>query len=138
MAEDGKTTAEAPLQPLVVTVIGTGTGNGGPAPLVTGTEAVTPLSHQPNLLTLVVSPLTAIGVRFISQFLTSIGGFLTLAMVPAGDNAVLKAIQAADFLTLVYTAAGLSLAPAGLDLIKNLATIFGKLENKYPIMTGNV
>jgi len=100
--------------------------------------ATTAAAHQPNLLVTVISPIMALVVRFAFQFTTSIVSFLSLKMVPAGSNEVLQAIHAVDFVTLLYTAAGLSLAPAGYDLLKNLVTIFGRLEQKYPLLTGNV
>lgn len=133
-----KQTESAPLPPVPVTVIGTGAITGGPAPMTTGTVATTAAAHQPNLLVTVISPVVAITVRFGFQFLTSMLSFLSLKMVPSGGNEVLQAIHAVDFGTLLYTAAGLSLAPAGYDLIKNLITIFGRLEQKFPLMTGNV
>jgi hypothetical protein len=43
-----------------------------------------------------------------------------------------------DLGDLVTKSAIAALAPAAIDLGKNLITIFGKLEGKYPLLTGNV
>jgi hypothetical protein len=120
-----------PLPPVAVTVIG-GTGDGG-APLTSGTIATTP-DHQPNLVTTVITPIAAIVVRFVNQFLTSLVGLVMAGMTPAGG----RVLQADDFLHLVLTCAGLSVAGAGLGLLKDLVTIFGRLEGKYPLLTGSV
>lgn len=126
-----KVTESTELRPVAVTVIGTGPVAAGPAPLQTGVVATTPAQHQPNLLVTVVSPLMAIAVRFVNNYLTILVGLIAAGMTS-------DVIPSADFASLVLKCAGLSVAGAGLGLLKDLVTIFGKLEGKYPLLTGNV
>jgi hypothetical protein len=46
--------------------------------------------------------------------------------------------KANGFGHLVLTCAGLSVAGAGFGLLKELVTVFGRLEGKYPLLTGSV
>ena len=99
--------------------------------VASGTVAVTPQPNQPNLVVRLVTPLTAITVRFVNTFLTGLVGILTGAMAT-------NVIQATDFVHLVYKCAGLAVAGAGMGLLKDLVTIFGKLEQTNPLLTGSV
>lgn len=126
---DDKFIAPEALDPVSVTIVGTGTGDG----VVKGTIGVTP-PHQANLVVNVVSPIVALAVRFANIFATTLLGLLGAAVTPAGH----EMLGAGDFNKLLINCASLSLAPAVLDLLKNLITIFGRLENKYPLLTGNV
>lgn len=94
--------------------------------IVTGTVAKTP-SGQPNLLVNVVPPVVALVVRFANMFLTAFLGALGAGAIGAAPS---------DWTWKV--AAGVALGAAVLDLVKNLITIFGKLENKYPLATGSI
>lgn len=123
-----KMSAPAVMNPVTVSIIG-GTGDG----TVMGTVAVTP-HDQPNLVLNVVSPLVALVVRFGNVFATTLLGLLTAAISPAGA----KLLGAHDFGTLLFNCASLALAPACVDLLKNLVTIFGNLEHKYPLLTGSI
>lgn len=122
-------TSTEPVQipPVEVTVIGTGTGA---SPLTTGTTGTTP-DHQPNILVTVISPLMAILIRFANAYLTMLVGLITAGMAT-------NIIPASDFLHLVKACAQLSVAGAGLGLLKDLVTVFGGLERKYPLATGSV
>lgn len=115
-----------PIGPLQVTVIGTGDGT----KIDTGTVGTTP-KGEPNLIVTVVTPVAAIGVRFVNAYLT-----ILVALVGAGMTT--KEIPYTDFLDLVMTCAKLSVAGAGLGALKDLVTIFGKLEHKFPLLTGSV
>ncbi len=126
-AVDGKITESRPVEPVTVAVIGTGDGSRLP----TGTTATTPNPHEPNILVQVVSPLVAVSIRFINTFLTVLLGILTGAMAT-------NVITAPDFLHLLYKCAGLSVAGAVVGLLKDLVTVFGRLEQKNPLLTGNV
>jgi hypothetical protein len=126
MPEIIKTTTE-PIPPVAVTVIGTSEAG---SPLTTGTVATTP-DHQPNIAIRVVTPLMAIVVRFANAYLTMLVGLIGVGMTS-------NAIPAPDFLHLVLKCAGLSIAGAGFGLLKDLVTVCGKLEGKYPLMTGSV
>jgi hypothetical protein len=126
MAED-KVTESRPVEPVTVSVISTGDNSRLP----TGTEAETPGAHQPNLVVQVVGPLMAISIRFVNVFLTSLLGILTGAMAT-------DVIQADDFMHLLYKCAGLSVAGAVVGLLKDCITIFSRLEQKNPLISGNV
>lgn len=120
-----------PIQPVTVTVI-KGTGDGG-TPLQTGVTATTP-DHLPNIVVTMISPLVAICIRFANTFLVSLSGLLVAAMTPAGSSL----LYTSDFWHLLITCANLSIPVAGLGFIKDCATIFGKLEGKFPLATGSV
>lgn len=129
---DDKMTASTPIEPLHATVVGV-----GPAAekfLPSGTVAATPGTAQPNVVMNVVSPFVAIAVRFVNTFLTTLVGLVMAGMTPAGQNV----IKANDFVHLVLACATLSVAGAGVGLLKDLVTIFGRLENKFPLGTGSV
>jgi hypothetical protein len=117
-----------PIPPVNVAIIGTGDGG---TPLTTGTVAVTP-DHQPNIVATIVTPFVAVFVRFLNQFLTTLVGLVGAGMMSP------KLLPATDFYHLVLTCAGLSIAGAGFGFLKDLVTIFGRLEGKYPLLTGSV
>lgn len=127
---DEKTTASRPVEPVQVAVIGTGDGR----KLATGMEAVTPGVHEPNLVVTVVGPMLAILIRFANVFLAQFVGLVVAGMTPAGG----KLLYTGDFTHLLIVCASLSLPGASLDFFKNLVTIFGKLESRYPLLTGSV
>ena len=120
----------APIEPVHVTMVGTGDGGGGGAPIPSGTMATTP-DHQPNIIVKVVTPLAAIVIRFSNAYLTALVGLVTVGLTS-------DAIPAADFAHLVVKCAGLSLAGPGVALLKDVITILGNLEKKYPLLTGSV
>lgn len=124
-----KTVTEA-VAPVPVAIIGTGDGG---SPLTSGVTAVTP-DHQPNLIVTIVTPLVAILVRFINQFLTTLVGLVGAGMTPAGG----RILHADDFVHLVLTCASLSVAGAGFALIKDCVTVFGRMESRYPLITGSI
>lgn len=123
-----KTVVET-VESVPVTLIGTGDGNG--APLSSGVTAITP-DHLPNLIINIVSPIRAIVIRFLNQFFTSLFGLVGAGL--AGS----ERLHAPDFWHLVLICSSLSVAGAGVALIKDLVTIFGKLEGKYPLSTGSI
>ena len=82
----------------------------------------------------VIPPAVALLVRFANTFLTTWLGLVGAAMTPAGATV----LKATDFAHLAATCASLSVAAAAVDLAKNLVTVFGKLEGKYPLLTGSV
>ncbi len=128
MAEQ-KIAAALAIEPVSVTVIGT--GDGGGAPLTSGTQAVTP-DHQPNLVVQVVTPLVAVSVRFGNAFCVSLAG--SLAAGGLGD----KILPHADFGELLRSSIFLAGCIAGVGLVKDLATVFGGLEKKFPLASGSV
>ncbi len=131
MGNDDKVIPQA-LAPVVVTVIGTGTGDGG-APIQDGQMLKTP-DHQPNLIVQVVTPAMAILVRFVNTFLTQLVGLLVAAMTPVGG----KLLYTGDFIEALVLCSSLALPGAALGLIKDCITVFARLEQKFPLMTGSV
>ncbi len=114
------------LPPVTVTVVGTGDG------LVQGTVATTP-PDQPNIRIKVVPPLMALVARFANLFLTTLVGLVMAGMTPAGG----KLLYTNDFAHLLLTCANLSLPIAALGFMKDLVTIFSRLEQKFPLATGS-
>ena len=80
-----------------------------------------------------ISPIkiAAISIRFINSYLTMLVGLVGAGMVS-------NIIPAHDFIQLVQSCAKLSLAGAGFSFLKDLVTVFGNLEKKYPLLTGNI
>lgn len=115
-----------------VTVSVIGTGDGGVHPPPSGTMAVTPVG-QPNLLINVVSPIIAILVRFAHVWLVSFVGLITAAGIGIEGAAVPVALN-----TAIKGAALTSTLIAGVETLKNLITIFGRLEGKWPLATGSI
>ena len=129
MADD-KTTESRPVEPINVTVIGTGDGSKLP-PLL---EAKTSGAHQPDFIVSVVPPIAAISIRFVNLFLTTFVGLVVASMTPAGG----KLLYTSDFYHLAVTCASLAVPGAALGFFKDLVTVFGKLEQKFPLATGSV
>ncbi len=119
-------TPAAPPPPLLVTVVGTV----GSTPIPTGTIATTP-DHQPNLIVRAVSPLLAVLIRFLNAYLTSLVGLVTIGLTT-------NALPAADFAHLVLRCASLALAGSAVGFGKDIITVLGNLEKKYPLLTGSV
>lgn len=117
------------MEPMVqVTAIGQtsqGTGSGGQTII-----ADTP-NNMPNVAVRFINPIVAVAVRFATAFLTTLSGLVLAGMVS-------DVIPAKDFLDLVLQCSKLSIAGAGVGLIKDLITIFKNLEGKYPLLTGSV
>lgn len=115
------------VPPVTVTVIGEAAAG---APLTTGTQATTP-DHQPNLVVQVINPVIALLVRFANVYIGMVVGLLGTAMTS-------NAIPAPDFYHLVLKCAGLALGGAIVLSLKDIVTIFGRLEQKYPLASGSV
>lgn len=115
------------MDPIGVTVIGTGDGN----KVEDGTIAQTPSNQSPNLAVRVIKPLTAIAVRFANVYLGSLLGLITAGMMT-------DKLPVSDFVSLVWLSAELALPGALLWLLKDVVTVFARLEGKYPLLTGSV
>lgn len=124
---DEKSTESRPVEPVAVTVVGTG----DTSRLPTGITATTPGPHQPDLVVNVVGPALAISIRFVNTFLTSLLGILTGAMAT-------EMIPADDFGQLLLKCAGLSVAGAVVGLLKDCITISTRLEQSHPLASGSV
>lgn len=127
--EQIKESAPIVIPPIAVTVIGTEDSGIG-VPLTTGTIAATP-DHQPNIVVHVIPPIVAIVVRFANLYVITLTGLLTAA----GATGVIKA---SDFWHLLLKCGGVALVPPALGMLKDLVTIFGQLEKKFPLLTGSV
>lgn len=123
-----KETLPVPIAPVIVTVVGNGTGNGSPIP--SGTELITP-DHQPNVIYNVIKPIIAIAVRFGNVYL----GVLVGTLLGALGTGV---IPASDFLHLLMKCASLSLCGPFVLMLKDIGTVFMGLEKKFPLLTGSV
>lgn len=119
-------------KPIATTIVAAGDLGGFIPP---GTLAMTP-GHAPNVAITVVRPIVAILVRFANAFFTTLVGLVMAAM--ATNAAGANIIHASSFTHLVLDCASLSVAGAAVGLFKDLVTIFGQLESKYPLATGSV
>jgi hypothetical protein len=118
--------------PVQIAIVGTeSTAGGGVAPTRTGTIAETP-GNQPNLLINVVGPIVAVAVRAANTFLETSLSVATLAGLGT------KVFAAGDFHTVFMASVIAGATAAGLATVKNLITIFGRLEGKYPLLTGSI
>lgn len=131
-------------KPVAIAIVGTGstgTGDGGIVPSPVRMEAVTP-GQQPNLFVKVITPVMAILIRAIYLFLVTFSAILSaegLAATGLDPTGVIKnVISVADFKQAVMLAAWLGFIAAFLGTVKNLVTIFGQLEGKYPLATGSI
>jgi hypothetical protein len=112
--------------PVTISIVGTGTGTGGGmAPTPSGTVAVTP-GDQPNLRINVVPPVVAIAVRFIHMF------FVTFASLIGGDALDIIDLGGLQMKALV----ALSAACGG--AVKDLVTVFSRLEGRFPLLSGSI
>jgi hypothetical protein len=133
----GEKTVEVPVVPVAATAV-------IPSVKVTvigdkpSTTVIDMPGNHPNIVQTVITPLVAIVVRFAFMFVKSLLGYLTISMVPPGNNPVLLAMHGMDFYHLLLTGIGLSVAPTAYDLLQSLVTILGKLEQKYPVASGSV
>lgn len=123
-----KVTESRPVAPVQMAVIGMGDTGKIPAQ---GVEAKTEGAHVPNFVVNVVSPFMAILIRFVNTFVTTL-----VALMTAGG--MTGAIPANDFLHLLAACAMLSISVAVMGSLKDVVTIFGKLEQKFPLASGSV
>jgi len=119
--------------PLKVTLIAD-TGDGGIPSHMHDQTVVTPGSATPNLVVQVVPVALALVVRFGNAYVTTLVGIASAMMTPYGQDM----IPSGDFADVLSKAALLAISGPTVALLKDLVTIFGKLEGKFPLMTGNV
>ena len=113
-----------------VAMVSTGTGDGG---IQAGTAVTAP--GQPNVVVTVVTPLVAIAIRAAHFFLKT-----TLGLVTAGtfSESGRQLLGASDAATLFTHAAWWAIVPTLMGVGWDFVTIFAKLEQKFPLSTGNV
>lgn len=109
----------------------TGTTTGGGKVVMLETQA-----SQPNVKLNVIRPAIALLVGFIHQFGTTFLACLTAAGLGVGVGALVNVH--APIQDVVTGAAWVALISAGLDLVKNVVSVFGELRNKYPLLTGSL
>lgn len=117
---DEKTTVVA-MEPQRVTVIG-GTGDGG-----TKEQVIVTPAGQPNIIKTAVPTALALLVRFLDTLLTVVVGVL-------GVGGVTDIIAYTDFKDLLLKGLVTGAVAGGVGLIKDLATIVGKLKDKFPLL----
>lgn len=113
------------LNPVPVTVI-----DAGAVKNLEGGVIQTP-PGGPNIILNIVSPLVAILVRFAHSYVTMLGGLLAAGMTT-------DVLPVTEFVDLFWLSAKLSFAGAAVSSIKDIVTILGKLEGKYPLISGGV
>jgi hypothetical protein len=131
VAIDGKTTEPRPVEPIKVAMI-SGTGDGSRLP--SGTVATTEGEHQPNLVVRVVTPTVGIFVRAVHLMGKTVLGLLGGAMTPKGQDL----LWTGDFWQLLTTCVVLSITVVAVGILTNVVTVFGDLENRFPLLTGKV
>ena len=110
---------------VTVLAVGTGTGDGSPTPQ---NQLVVTSEGQHNVILKFISPTLAITVRFIDTFLTVLLGVLTAAGLA---NTL---IPFTDFKDLVMKGATVAATSAAYGLLKDLATLFTNLKQKFPLL----
>lgn len=112
----------------VVAVGGAGTG------LFPGTqvEAVTP-AGTPNIAVHVIGPAVALLVRFAHLF-----GLTWLALMALGGMTGQEILPWTDLSQLATKCAYAASITAGMGAAKDIVTLLGKLEQRFPFLTGNV
>lgn len=120
-------------QPIKVAVIG-GTGDDSLPAHMHDQVIATPGAQTPNLIVKVVPVALALVVRFANAYFTTIVGIITAALTPYGQ----QIMPTSDFVDLLAKSALLAISGPSVALLKDLVTIFGKLEGKFPLLTGNV
>jgi hypothetical protein len=103
-------------------VIVGGTGDGRIKTQVMETPA-----GQPDVVVSLVPTALAVLVRAFDTFLTII-----VSLISAGMTT--NVIPATDFVDLAGKCASLSIAGAGLGMLKDLIVIAGKLKRRYPLL----
>jgi len=96
-------------------------------------KAQTPIG-LPNVVLVAVQPIVAIAIRFANVYATTWVGLVVAAMTPEGG----KLLYTTDFLHTALLCASLAFPGAAVAFVKDLITVFGKLEGKYPLLTGGV
>ncbi len=121
---DDKTVTEV-MKPVTVNIVGAGDGG-----ITRSTTATTP-ADQPDLHIRAIPQVEALASRFAHAYFTMLSSLVLAGMTT-------NVIPASDFLHLVYKCAGLSLAAAGIDLLKGFATITSQWAKEHPLLSGEV
>jgi len=115
---------------LVIATTSTGDGNAPqPGERMGG---VTP-AGLPNLAVHFIGPAVAISVRNAHLFLLTL-----VAFISTGSATGQEIVEWASFGELLYKGATMAGIAAAIGALKDFATLFGKLEQRFPFLTGNV
>lgn len=98
----------------------------------TRVEAVTP-GQQPNIAVQVIGPAVAILVRFLHVF-----GMTWLALMATGGATGQEILPWNDVAQLATKCAYAASITAGFGAAKDLVTLLGRLEQRFPFLTGQV
>lgn len=122
-----------------VKVVAVSTGGGDSLQPGTKVDAVTSAAH-PNIAVQVIGPVAAVAIRFGHLYLVTLLGIVTagLATGSTDQSNASALLHYTDFADLVWKSASFSLAAPGIGLLKDLVTIFGRLEERFPFLTGQV
>jgi hypothetical protein len=120
-------------EPIKVAVVA-GTGDGGLPHDMHDQVLATPGSAVPNVVVKVVPVALALFVRFGNAYFTTLVGIVTAGLTTYGS----EIMPSSDFADLVWKSSLLAVSGPSVAFLKDLVTIFGKLEQKFPLMTGNV
>lgn len=112
----------------MVAVGGSGTGL-QPGELI---EAKT-MAGVPNIAVEVIGPGAAVLVRFLHLF-----GLVWLALMTTGGVTGQSILPWGDFSELATKCAYAAAITAGMGAAKDIVTLLGKLEQRFPFLTGNV
>jgi hypothetical protein len=123
---------QAPADTVVVSMIETPAPDGSPAP-APGTVAHTP-GEAANVKLNVISRTTAIGVRFVHEFIQAFLG----SLLAAGFGVSTHAVNLGDFQSVVMASAASAGIIAIVGLLRNAVTVFKDLEGKYPLASGGI
>lgn len=119
----------------VAIISGTGTGDGNTAQLH-GKIIQTPGSAK-NIVPIIVTPIIAILVRFGHAYLSAVVALM--GGIPLADKiGDVPIVPFHDFTDLFVKSLTLAAAGPSLELLRDVVTIFSRLKEKYPLLTGNV
>lgn len=112
---------ETAMPPIHVAVIG-GTGDGGVRP-----QTIETPKGQRNVVLTPISTALALGIRFVDTFLTAL-------IAVAGLGGLTDMIPFEDFADLLRKGASAGVIAGGVGFIKDMASVVGKLKQKYPLL----
>ena len=124
MGTDPTQTQTDQPKPLIVTLVGTGSGQEPANHAVLQTP-----DGLPNIEVKIIQPLTLIAVRALRVFIQSI-----LALITAGPATGL--ITATDFWHLFLKCASLSVAAAGVCVLQNAIELLARFDQTNPKLAG--
>lgn len=126
---DGAKVTPVTMEPVTARVSASaflGTGPGGIEP----SKTIQTPAGQPNVVLVVVKPLTLIGVRVLRTYLQTLLGLVTAGIVAP------NALPAKDFIHLLALCASLSVASAAISLIQNIIELLAQFDQSHPTLTG--